>query len=224
MHPDRLHPDRLHPDRLHAQTALWRLRKSWPALWAEADALASADTPDGLRSWAPGRGGRGAASSRGLDALVTRPSDPGGHQRAAARVGAAIRWLAERLQLPADGRELVTLTERLPSLPEGVCGPLTAHLTEADDLARRVLRWPGSLDLARLPDNPRCPGCSRRYLRVQASAPDRAVWTIVCVLGCRCLGAPCRCCMPVRPEGAVHVWTLDTLRLARRAARGRRAP
>jgi len=96
--------------------------------------------------------------------------------------------------------------------PPGIAAEIRA-LVEPVDARARAIAGVGP-DRAPHPDNPRCPACRTRLVRVQTSAPDPRHWTAVCTNpACWCLGPgdpaagdACPCTMPVRVAGERHIW------------------
>lgn len=178
---------------LHARAALWSLRRSWPALrGAYADVRRRARTErvtgDGgtLRSQVWGTIGRTGGHGDPVASAVSyspAEADVGRYRRAVEMVAeetAAARWLTASVH-----GELMRL---MPARARDVAG----YLAAADRAARRVLSW--EPDHRALVTNPPCPGCGTRMLRTQTSAPDSALWTVVCTAGCR------------DDSGAVRIW------------------
>lgn len=61
------------------------------------------------------------------------------------------------------------------------------------------------------PDNRRlaaeCPACGRRALVWNTDSTDHREWHVTCVTPrCRCSGRDCRCKLPDRQPGMVHLW------------------
>lgn len=96
--------------------------------------------------------------------------------------------------------------------PPGVAQEIRALVEPVDGRARAIAGV--GPDRASHPDNPRCPACRCRLVRVQTSAPDPHHWTAICTTPtCWCLGPGdpaggdgCPCTMPVRVAGERHIW------------------
>ena len=125
--------------------------------------------------------------------------------------------LAARL-LVDEHPAIAYLRVALPYAPPAVARDVLAVLDNEADTAWSTLR----LDRphTQVPDNPPCPACGTRMLRIETSGP-RADWVVTCGAGCVCAGNGCPCGMPVRPEQARHIWTFPdvwALAIGERAA------
>lgn len=96
----------------------------------------------------------------------------------------------------------------LPGTAPGLAEAVGLLLDDADQLVRGYASL--DRDLLAPPLAPPCPGCDRRRLRVQTSAPDSGRWTVVCAAVCLCIGDTCPCEMDVRVRGIRHIWDGDS--------------
>ncbi|MFG1776628.1 hypothetical protein ACGFIG_09385 [Micromonospora sp. NPDC049048] len=209
------------PHHLHAVAAAWSLQAALAALQAAAmEAVADALAGDtgrrdiSIPSQQFGRrhalGGHGdPTADHALGAWAPTRPDP-----CAEALGSILREL-DRLagHLPgAPGQDPATrIRQAIPGMRPHVAARTSQALRHLDRAARRHLHMPP--DLAPLPGNPPCPACRLQMLQVHTADPTR---TVVCTADCHCTGDTCPCGMPVRLEGAAHIWTSD--RLTREAA------
>lgn len=199
-----------HPHLLHYRAASWSLNASRGALHerareeAEQIAAETANTADdGLRSSVMGvrsGGGHGDPVS-GVAISALRAPRPNRYALLADTVTSTLGWLADQLHAPPASDPLLRLGSL--DIQPATAATVTRWITENDQRIRERLQL--APHLWALPGNPECPHCGMRTLYVQTAAPSD-LWTVVCRLECVCSGAGCRCGMPVRVEGAAHIW------------------
>lgn len=208
----------MHPHHLHALTAAWSLHRAVEQLQDAARRAATAGLDDGIRSTVWGnRHGTGRPGDPVSTAVLTGDGH-NSYEVLLGNVDGTVRWLADHIA-PGPGAPLQRLLAAIPTTAPATLAEAVQWLAEADRRIRRELRLPP--DEQPLPDNPCCPACRSRLLRVHTAAPDRAHWTAGCGAHCICTGAGCPCGMPVRVDRVEHIWTRANLFTALRTARRR---
>lgn len=207
----------MNPYALHSLAACWSLTASRAALTlqvereaaerrAEAVTVAAASC---LQAWRPmigrGSGGHGDPSAQAAVGTLAPEVRPGRWAKLATRTDETLTWLADMLRASGDGPALDRIRHTIPRLLPGTARELYRWLTEADERIRDALGL--DPDEEPLPGAPACPVCQVRMLRLQTSAPGRALWTVICGNNCLCTGTGCRCGMPGAVEGAQHIWS-----------------
>jgi len=206
----------MHPHNLHAHTTAWTLHTTRRRLHRTIQhRRAVPDGADGLRSCALGRrsslGGHG--DPVGTLALLDTSHDHDPLADLAVFVGTTLHGLADQLTPTSPIDPLTRLQPLIPRLHPDVAAAaaqlfraLTARIDTALPPPPRLTAWPGD-----------CPACGVRLLQLHDAGP-RDRWTITCGTGCTCTGNGCPCRMPVREQGAPHIWLRTTLTATDRKA------
>ena len=196
------------PHHLHALAAAWSLAAALTALEARAreaaqDAIAGDNTGDvSIPSQVFGR--RHALGGHGDPTAATALAAwaPGAPEPRARLLGDLMREL-DRLaaHLPgAPGQDpLARITAAVPSMRPHIAARTGQALAHLDGQARRQLQMPPDLTAV----DALCPACRMRTLYATGR------WVVCRATGCACTGDGCPCGMPVRAEGAGHIWPRD---------------
>lgn len=198
----------VHPWALLTTADLAALRTAWAHLAAARQRVAATSSSI-VQAWRPTiivTGGAGPTSTPPARGNTTAAEDAylRGLEDQAANAVDQTRWIVLDAvgELPADWDTTQAL---IGGLRGSHARAALAWITPVNARIRKALQLDD--DQTPIRGNPECPHCTVRLLRTRTASG-----LIQCTAGCRCIGDPCTCRMPVRERGAPHLWQTPPVR------------